>query len=68
MFLTSEDINGDSWSQNAILKHIYPGTSLIDQWLRLLAFTAGGSGSTPGWGTIIKYHIPHGVAQKVKNK
>ena len=33
------------------------GTSLVVQWLRLSAFTAGGTGSIPGWGT----KIPHAV-------
>ena len=29
------------------------GTSLVIQWLGLHAFTAGGTGSIPGWGTKI---------------
>ena len=38
------------------------GASLVVQWLRLCASTAGGMGSIPGWGT----KIPHdaGSGQK----
>ena len=39
------------------LKHRCPGTSLVVQWLRLHASSAGGAGSIPGWGT----KIPHAV-------
>ena len=41
------------------------GISLVVQWLRLRASTAGGKGSIPGWGT----KIPHAVqrSQKIKN-
>ena len=41
------------------------GTSLVIQWVRLYASTAGGMGLIPGWGT----KIPHAVAlPKGKNK
>ena len=34
------------------------GTSLVVQWLRLLASPAGGMGSIPGWGAKIPaYHM-----------
>ena len=33
------------------------GTSLVIQWLRLYASTAGGMGLIPGWGT----KIPHAM-------
>ena len=38
------------------------GTSLVVQWLRLRASTAGGTGLIPGWGT----KIPHAVWPKKK--
>ena len=44
-----------------------PGTSLVVQWLRLHASTAGGTGLTPGRGT----KIPHAMwrsQKKIKNK
>ena len=34
------------------------GTSLVVQWLRLQAFTAGGVGSITGQGTIIPHPLP----------
>ena len=40
------------------------GTSLVGQWLRLHAFSAGGVGSIPGRGT----KIPHAVWPKKKKK
>ena len=41
-------------------------TSLAVQWLRLPAFTAGGAGSIPGWGTKVPHATKHG--QKIKKK
>ena len=32
-------------------------TSLVVQWLRLRASTAGGTGSVPGWGTKISHAV-----------
>ena len=40
------------------------GTSLVAQWLRLGAFTAGGAGLIPGWGT----KIPQASQGTAKNK
>ena len=40
------------------------GTSLVVQWVRLQASTAGGTDSIPGWGT----KIPHALWQKKKKK
>ena len=34
---------------------VFKGTSLAVQWLRLGAFTALGTGSIPGWGTMITH-------------
>ena len=36
----------------------FPGNSLVVQWLRLSASTAGGAGLIPGWGT----KVPHASA------
>ena len=44
------------------VKSYTPGTSLAVQRLRLYAPSAGGMGSTPGWGT--KPCMPKGVAKK----
>ena len=38
------------------------GTSLVVQWLRICASTAGGMGSIPGWGT----KIPHAAQSSQK--
>ena len=38
------------------------GNSLVVQWLGLVTFTAGGPGSTPGWGT----KIPQAAQWKIK--
>ena len=43
-----------------------PGTSLVVQWLRLLASTAGDTGSIPGPGTKIPYAMQ--CSQKKKKK
>ena len=47
-------------------QNIALGTSLVVQWLRLCTPTAGGVGSTPGWGT----KIPHAArrGQKINKK
>ena len=45
----------------------WPGTSLIVQWLRLWAATAGGMGSIPGQETKILHAVRHGQ-KNVKNK
>ena len=42
------------------------GTSLVVQWLRLPASTAGGTGLIPGLGTTIPHAVRHG--QKKKNE
>ena len=42
------------------------GTSLVAQWLRLRAFTAGGTGSIPGQGTKIPHAAPGGQKKKKK--
>ena len=47
------------------LKNMIVGTSLVVQWLRLCTSTAGGAGSTPGWGT--KILMLCGAAKKLKN-
>ena len=39
--------------EQKILKFVCRGTSLVIQWLRLCASTAGGAGSIPGQGTDI---------------
>ena len=39
------------------------GTSLVVQWLRLCAASAGGTGSVTGWGT----KIPHATWHNEKN-
>ena len=41
--------------KNVLFKNIQAGTSLVVQWVRLCAPTAGGTGSVPGGGT----KIPH---------
>ena len=49
------------------LKQRLIGTSLVDQWLRLQASTAGGNGLISGWGT----KIPHATQcsqKKLQNK
>ena len=43
---------------------IWPGTSLVVQWLRLCSSTTGGRGSTPGRGTKIPHAAPHGQEKK----
>ena len=41
--------------------------SLVAQWLRLHASTAGGTGSTPGWGTkILNVEQPKNLKKKNK--
>ena len=40
------------------------GTSLVVQWLRLHASTAGGAGSIPGWGTKIPHALWYGKKKK----
>ena len=58
--------DGKNWKQlyanqsgmeyhSAVRKNEDAGTSLVVQWLRLRASTAGGTGLIPGWGT----KIPH---------
>ena len=42
------------------------GTSLVVQWLRLHASTAGGGGSIPGQGTKIPHALGHGQKKKKK--
>ena len=42
------------------------GTSLVVQWLRLYASTAGSTGSVPGWGTKIPHAARWGQKKKVK--
>ena len=44
------------------------GTSLVGQWLRLHAFSAGGVGSIPGRGTKIPQASPRGEAKKRKKE
>ena len=39
-------------------------TSIADQWLRIHAFTAGGTGSIPGWGTKILSAMQNGQKKK----
>ena len=41
-------------------------TSLVIQWLRSCTFNAGGTGSTPDWGT--RSHIPQDTVGKKKKK
>ena len=40
------------------------GISLVAQWLRLHASSAGGVGSIPGWGTKIPHSVWHGQKKK----
>ena len=40
------------------------GTSLVVQWLRLRAATAGGAGVIPGWGTKIPHAVWHGQGKR----
>ena len=49
------DIKTETW---------YRGTSLVVQWLRLQASTAGGTGSIPGRGTEILHAAWHGQKKK----
>ena len=42
-------------------------TSLVVQWLRLQAFTAGGVGSITGQGTMIPHPLPPTSHQKKEN-
>ena len=42
-----------TWEDKRLLKKKCNGTSLLVQWLRLHAPTAGGIDSIPGWGTKI---------------
>ena len=44
------------------------GTSLVVQWLRLHASTAGGGGSIPGQGTKIPHALGHGQKKKKKRR
>ena len=44
------------------------GTSLVVQWLRPRASTAGGAGSIPGRGTKIPHASRHGQKRKVQKK
>ena len=39
------------------IKNTGIGTSLVVQWLRLRAPTAGGTGSMPGWGTKVSHVV-----------
>ena len=39
-------------------------TSLVIQWLRSCTFNAGGTGSTPDWGS--RSHIPQDIVEKKK--
>ena len=50
--------------KNQRIKLKSDGTSLMIQWLRLLASVAGDMGSIPGWRTV----IPHGMDKKKKKK
>ena len=43
------------------------GNSVVVQWLRIHASTAGGTGSIPGWGTKIS-HATHSAAKNKNNK
>ena len=43
-------------------------TSLVVQWLRLCASTAGGIGSIPGWGTKIWHAVQSGQKEKEKKR
>ena len=49
--------NWSTWSHwvwmRSDIKFTLPGTSLVAQWLRLLASNAGGRGLIPGWGAKI---------------
>ena len=46
--------NGKKWLLDKIIRG---GTYLGIQWLRLQASTAGGTGSNPGWGKLIRSHM-----------
>ena len=41
-------------------------TSLVVQWLRLLASNTGGRGSIPGWGTKVRKSWPQKKKKKKK--
>ena len=49
-----------------MLKFGSKGNSLVVQWLGPCAFTAGGVGSIPGWGTKILQAAGHGQNKKQK--
>ena len=62
ILLTLENYALFTWNQN-----VTEGTSLVAQWLRIHASTAGGVGSIPGWGTKIPHVMQHGQNKTKKN-
>ena len=47
------------WKKSDAEEHVL-GTSLVVQWLRFCASSAGGTGSILGWGTGIPHATWHG--------
>jgi len=58
-FLTLPGAFGSVWREPKIRK-ISGGNSLVVQWLRLPASTAGGTDWIPSWGTKIPHAAQHG--------
>ena len=62
--------HSNSWKQFCfyIIRHGYPGNSLVVQWLGLLIFTAKGPGSISGWVTKIPQVARHGQKKRQKTQ
>ena len=65
--LTADLSLGLAVSEKTIFKKVTLGWSLVVQWLRLHASTAGGAVLIPGWGTQILACCPR-LGQKTEKK
>ena len=54
----------ENWALILLVKNMSMGTSLVVQWLRLHASTAGDTGSIPGGGTKILHAAQCGKTNK----
>ena len=54
--------------RNFVLENCQPGNSLVVQWFRLQASTAGSEDLIPGWGAKFPHATQHGQKNKRREK